>query len=167
VTTKSRDAPPVEIRYASDADSEQLLKLLDTCFPAEKWTEADITAFYYCNSHKNIIKVIADLNINEIYGFFMYTLTADTCRLRRLGVHPEVRRLGLAEMLLRSVISFRGIRSRRFFARIREHYFEAQCLLHKLHFTFNPGEPRSLYSDTGEEGYVFTHPALQPVPERG
>jgi GNAT superfamily N-acetyltransferase len=154
------------VRWYSDGDGQALALLHAACLPHEKWTAADFRKFIGNPNRNNVIKVLTDDN-GCLLGSILYTVGLDSVWLRRVCVHPELRRSGLGRRLVETLIGPKSLVKRALVtARARERSLEAHLFMRKL--GFRPGDPAILsnaYWD-GESAYVFTYCKTVAVPQR-
>lgn len=103
------DGHDVVVRWLQYKDHAAVLDLLTACFRAEEWTAKDLAAFMSKTvPHTNVAKVVAGVTSGKrdpIYGLFFYSIEpGGACRVRRLAVWHDYRRMGLGSMALASVI---------------------------------------------------------------
>lgn len=157
--------------YDPEQHLMQLVKLHAECFPQEEWQAKDFRAFINKVGKNNVLKVLED-EAHRVYGSLLYTLTASTCFIRRVGVLAAFRRKGLATHMVHTLTGPRSpIRCKTFVAKVRESNYPAVKLFHgRLHFKFDPAAPRPKVetSEVGAQGealleecYIF---AFEKIP---
>lgn len=146
----------LELRGYNPDNLHRLEWLLDTCYPDESWTRRDLHKFVVRRDVQNVLRTLHD-GKDDLYGAILYTVEADQCRIRRIAVHPDWRRQGIASYLLGAIVGPRSVvRKSYYVARVRESNLAGQLLLHnKFHFSFDP-KARREKAPTGEDFYVFT-----------
>src|SRR4051794_8006554 len=100
----------LEVRwYDPRRDRDQVVDLYRSCFPGEGWTADDFAAFAdklparNGPARTNFVKVLVDRG-EAVYGSLLYTLTRKECRIRRLAVRPDKRRLGFGTFMLAAML---------------------------------------------------------------
>lgn len=137
----------------------QLLTLLEECFPDENWTRSSLSKFTRPPHNDNTIKVLADKKHNVI-GALFYTLQAKECRIRRIAVRSDMRRQGHATSMIHSLIKPDSSTRREYFTvRVREDYLDGQLFFRdsKLGFKFDP-KTKHRYEKPSQRnlsGYTF------------
>lgn len=147
----------LSIEWYKPGHLEQLRDLHRCCFPREQWKRDDFVRFVDNKTGRNnVVKVLIDEK-DVVYGSLLYTLDAQSCRIRRVAVWPDYRRRGLATFLLNSLCGpLSPVRRRLFLARVHETNTDAQLFLKDgMGFQFDPQRPRSK-DDAGKDYYEFT-----------
>ena len=149
----------VTLRWFRSTDLADLVDLFAACYPAEKWTAEDLHAFAHKRDTEqqvksgNIIKVL--VAEDKLLAALLYTVKSGNCALRRLAVHPDHRREGLAKYALQTLTGPRSLtRCRAFTARVRESWLPAQLLLRSADFRCDSIE-RGRYTEPREDAYLF------------
>lgn len=85
------------MRWAKAPDFDQLADLLRACYPADRWTPADLLRFAE-HKNPNVVKILVD-DKAVVYGGLLYTVD-DVVRVRRVAVWPDYRRKGLGRHMV-------------------------------------------------------------------
>lgn len=146
----------LRIEWYKPAHLEQLRDLHRCCFPREGWKRDDFVRFVGKAGRNNVVKVLVDER-ETVYGSLLYTLDAQSCRFRRVGMWPDYRRRGLATFMVNSLCGpLSPVRRRLFLARVREANKEAQLFFQKgMGFQFDPTRERAK-DESGKDYYEFT-----------
>jgi [ribosomal protein S18]-alanine N-acetyltransferase len=102
----------------------------------------------------NILILTDDETDSKLFGYVVYRSFFEEWEILNLGVHPDIRRKGFGETLLRAVVN-QGMRegARKIFLEVRVSNDSAVQLYQKLGFTIRYVR-KNYYSD-GENGYVM------------
>ncbi len=148
--------------YEPKKHAKGLVNLHKDCFPNEQWKKNDFAAFVNKQGKNNVLKVLED-EAGAVCGSLLYTLTKESCIIRRVAVEASLRRRGLGTYMIHGLVGPRSpIRRRTFIARVRDSNYPAQAMFHsKFKFAFDPKAPRQKLGE--EDTYVFT--LQKAVPE--
>lgn len=147
----------VGIKWYEPIHLDQLCDLHLCCFPKEDWKPQDFQRFVEKPERSGVVKVLADEK-NVVYGSLLYTLDAQSCRIRRVAVWPDYRRQGLASFGINSLCGPRSpLRRRLFLARVRETNTAAQLFFKSgMGFQFDPNRQRERDEAQNCDYYEFT-----------
>lgn len=145
------------VKWYGPAHVEQLRDLHRCCFAREQWTRSDFQKFVDKPGRSGVVKVLVDEK-EIVYGSLLYTMDADSCRIRRVAVWPDFRRAGLASFMVNSLCGrLSPVRRKLFLARVREDNKPAQLFLRDgMGFQFDPARLRDRDEETGFDYYEFT-----------
>ena len=85
-------------RFYTKDDLKSISKLEEMCINPP-WSYKSLCDFADCPTSRILV---ASYN-NEVYGYITYSQVLDEVQIANIAVHPEQRRLGIAENLLKSL----------------------------------------------------------------
>lgn len=159
----------VRVAWYDPGHLAQLRDLHRCCFPGEGWRKEDFDKFARGRAGRaNVVKVAVGEVTGTVYASLLYTTDAQSCRVRRVAVWPDHRRLGLARFAVNALCGPASlVRRRLFLARVLETNAAAQLFFSKgMRFQFDAARPRKRHPDSGLEYYEFTY-AKPDVPVLG
>jgi [ribosomal protein S18]-alanine N-acetyltransferase len=140
----------VTLDLMSPYDLGAVLRIERVAFPSA-WTpesylrELRNTSSYYIVARRE----------GEVVGYAGMWVIEDEAHVSTIAVHPDHRRHGLGEVMMRHLIEVAHLRrARHMTLEVREGNAVAQSLYHKLGFHIQ-GLLTRYYGDTGEDAYVM------------
>lgn len=127
------------LRWMEPHDLPQLVDLFRCCYSSEAWTMKDFETFRDKATRKNLVKCLCD-EAGVVYGAILLSMhDPELCRIRRVAVWPDYRRMGLATFMLHTICGPRSHTKRQnFAARVRETNLPAIKLLReRMGFVFD------------------------------
>lgn len=92
---------------------------------------------------------------NKVIGYIVYWQVGDEAQITNIAIHPDYRRKGIGEAVLRQIIDkIKREGGRSISLEVRPSNLAAQNLYHKLGFKFR-GVRRNYYTRPEEDAFVF------------
>jgi ribosomal-protein-alanine N-acetyltransferase len=143
-----------KIEPIQPSDMERILAIENDCF-LSPWSE-QLFREDMANplSRINAIRSVAQ-GTETLAGYIVYWLVADELHLQKIAVHREMRRQGLASVMLEEALrsSAQGI-TRKATLEVRSTNTAARQLYEKFGFRVKGVRPR-YYDDTGEDALIM------------
>lgn len=148
--------PTYRIALMCIEDIEEVLAIENRSFPTP-WTRG---MFFHelANpvSHLFVIKIgEEEPDIDFLSGYICFWEVYDEIHILNLAVHPDLRRQGIATMLLTFALNHGSLKHmQKAILEVREHNHPAQRLYHRIGFRYT-GVRKEYYRDTGEDALLL------------
>jgi ribosomal-protein-alanine N-acetyltransferase len=140
------------IRPAGAGDLPPILSLEAEC-KSVRWS---LQGFTRELSDENSLSLVALGGNGELRGYVMARCAADECTVHTIAVLPSLRRLGIATLLMRALMTMaaqKGIAT--LFLEVRSRNTGAQAFYEALEFA-RQGMRKAYYSDDNDDAIVMT-----------
>ncbi len=145
-------APKYEIDFIEPADLDEIVSIENASFPSpwpRRIFEREIQAK---NSYKRVIRFSG-----SVVGYMVTWTIYDEVHILNIAVHPDFRKIGLGEMLLRDCLNFARKQALKLaILEVRVSNISAIKLYEKIGFK-TLRIRKKYYSDTGEDAYVMMY----------
>ncbi|HEX3037025.1 MAG TPA: ribosomal protein S18-alanine N-acetyltransferase [Thermodesulfobacteriota bacterium] len=148
--TTMRPLPKYMIEDTRSEDLDDVMKIEEACFPTPWPRQIFEMELESTRSHMRVARV-GGVTAGYIVAWMVY----DEIHILNIAVHPDFRRMGLGEALLRDCLDhFFTKGAKHAILEVRRGNLSAQKLYEKLGFKAI-GVRRKYYSDTGEDAIVM------------
>jgi len=138
---------------------EEVLALERLCF-SNPWS---YEAYRFELEDNQLADYLVVLDAGRVVGYGGMWLIMDEAHVTNIAIHPQYRRRGLGELLLRCLMTRAYVRgARRMTLEVRRSNHIAQRLYEKLGFR-GIGYRKDYYSDNGEDALIMWKEDLQPA----
>ena len=137
-----------------DRDLPFVMEIERLSFP-NPWKESSFRG-EIANLHISYPNVIIYRPQDKIIGYIIFWLVADEAQISNLAVHPDFKRLGIGDTILKQVlITMRRMQAKQVILEVRPSNLSARTLYEKNGFTLL-GIRRGYYQDPPEDALVMS-----------
>jgi [ribosomal protein S18]-alanine N-acetyltransferase len=142
----------INIRWLIRRDMPSVMEIEASSFEFP-WCE---DSFICCLRHRNCIGMVAEIHDQPV-GYMVYELYRDRLRLVNFAVHPELRRIGIGQALIATLIGkLSSDRRNRITIEVRETNIDAQLFFRRFGFRAI-SVLRDHYHETHEDAYLMQY----------